>query len=209
MSCVEGRRCCSDLTLLWLWCRPVATALIQPLAWEPPYAAGVGLKTKRKKKIFWWVPRLLLSSLVLVFHDFQIQRQKHRRCKSLRCLVGSYFSQDETPKDVFFESQWRSLHICLSGNAFINFHVHINKTRSMDSLWRSCSRLLSSKSQICCYFSQVIRGAIPLTVPATWVQRDGHTSLFEPTIMDSALEGEVMIINSLKGCAWLSTLSEH
>ena len=26
--------------LLWLWCRPAATAPIRPLAWEPPYAVG-------------------------------------------------------------------------------------------------------------------------------------------------------------------------
>ena len=50
------------LSLLWLWRRPVATAPIQPLAWEPPYAAGVAQeiaktttttkkKTKRPKKI--------------------------------------------------------------------------------------------------------------------------------------------------------------
>ena len=31
-----------------LWCRPVATALIQLLAWEPPYAMGVVLKSKKK-----------------------------------------------------------------------------------------------------------------------------------------------------------------
>ena len=30
--------------LLWLWRRPVATALIGPLAWEPPHAVGVALK---------------------------------------------------------------------------------------------------------------------------------------------------------------------
>ena len=30
--------------LLWLWCRPPATAPIQPLAWELPYALGVALK---------------------------------------------------------------------------------------------------------------------------------------------------------------------
>ena len=35
--------------LLWLWCRPAAAAQIQPLAWEPPYAAGVSLKRKEKK----------------------------------------------------------------------------------------------------------------------------------------------------------------
>ena len=51
MSCGVGRRCGSDLALLWLWRRPVATALIRPLAWEPPYAVGVALeKAKRQKK---------------------------------------------------------------------------------------------------------------------------------------------------------------
>ena len=30
--------------------RPAATALIQPLAWKPLYAAGVDLKDKKKKK---------------------------------------------------------------------------------------------------------------------------------------------------------------
>jgi len=39
-----------DPVLLWLWCRPEATALIRPLAWEPPYAAGVALKREKKKK---------------------------------------------------------------------------------------------------------------------------------------------------------------
>ena len=39
--------------LLWLCRRPAAVALIGPLAWEPPYAAGVALERKegrRKKK---------------------------------------------------------------------------------------------------------------------------------------------------------------
>ena len=40
----------SDLALLWLWCRPLAAALIQLLAWELPYVAGVGLKKKKKDK---------------------------------------------------------------------------------------------------------------------------------------------------------------
>ena len=34
----------------WLWCRLVATALIWPLAWEPPYASGLALKRQKKKK---------------------------------------------------------------------------------------------------------------------------------------------------------------
>ena len=39
-----------NLVLLWLWCRPAAIPLIGPLAWEPPYAAGVGLKRLKKSK---------------------------------------------------------------------------------------------------------------------------------------------------------------
>ena len=39
-----------DLALLWLWRRPAATALIRPLAWEPPYASGAALGKYKKKK---------------------------------------------------------------------------------------------------------------------------------------------------------------
>ena len=50
MSCGVGRRHGLDPTLLWLWHRLAATALIRPLAWESPYAAGAALeKTKRPK----------------------------------------------------------------------------------------------------------------------------------------------------------------
>ena len=51
MSCGVGHRRGSDPALLWLWHRPVAAAPIGPLAWEPPYAAGVALeKAKRQKE---------------------------------------------------------------------------------------------------------------------------------------------------------------
>ena len=49
MSCGVGNRCGSDLMLLWLWCRPAAVTPTEPLAWEPPYAAGAALKRKKKK----------------------------------------------------------------------------------------------------------------------------------------------------------------
>ena len=49
MSCGVGRRCSSDPALLWLWRRPVATAPIRPLAWEPPYAKGAALEREKKK----------------------------------------------------------------------------------------------------------------------------------------------------------------
>ena len=37
---------------MWLWLRYklAAVALIQPLAWEPPYATGAVQKRKKKKK---------------------------------------------------------------------------------------------------------------------------------------------------------------
>ena len=52
MSYGVGHRHGSDLALLWLWLRPEATAPIQPLAWEPPYAVGATLKRQKilKKK---------------------------------------------------------------------------------------------------------------------------------------------------------------
>ena len=52
MSCGVGSRRGSDPELLWLWHKPVATAPIRPLAWEPPYATGAALKKqdKRQKK---------------------------------------------------------------------------------------------------------------------------------------------------------------
>ena len=51
MSCSVGGRHGSDLTLLWLWCRPAAIALNPPLAWKLPYAVGAALKKTKEKKI--------------------------------------------------------------------------------------------------------------------------------------------------------------
>ena len=48
LSCGVGHRHGSDPTLLWLWHRPAAVALIWPLAWELPYAAPAALKSKKQ-----------------------------------------------------------------------------------------------------------------------------------------------------------------
>ena len=54
MSCGVGCGRGSDPVLLWLWHKLEATAPIQPLTWEPPYAVGSGprkgKKTKKKEK---------------------------------------------------------------------------------------------------------------------------------------------------------------
>ena len=36
--------------LLWLWLWLAATALIGPLAWEPPYAMDAALEEKERQK---------------------------------------------------------------------------------------------------------------------------------------------------------------
>ena len=50
MSCGVVRRHGSDPELLWLWHRLAAVAVIRPLVWEPPHAAGAALKRQGEKK---------------------------------------------------------------------------------------------------------------------------------------------------------------
>ena len=50
MSCGISHTRGLDPMLLWLWHRPVATAPIRSLAWEPPYAADAALEMTKKKK---------------------------------------------------------------------------------------------------------------------------------------------------------------
>ena len=50
MGCSVGWRCSSDPVLLWLWCRPVATAPIRPLARELPHAVRAALEKAKRQK---------------------------------------------------------------------------------------------------------------------------------------------------------------
>ena len=51
VSCGIGLRCSLGPTLLWLWCKPAATAPIRPLAWEPLYATDAALKKRKQNKM--------------------------------------------------------------------------------------------------------------------------------------------------------------
>ena len=51
LNCGVGRRHGSDPEWLWPWCRLAAIALIQPLAWELPYAASTALKKTKTWKL--------------------------------------------------------------------------------------------------------------------------------------------------------------
>ena len=57
----------SDLVLLWLWPKAVATAPIRPLAGEPPHAASAALKRPEKKKIYVLGNTLYIFFWVLAF----------------------------------------------------------------------------------------------------------------------------------------------
>ena len=54
MSCGVGHKHGTDPMLLWLWYRPAAVAPIRPLAWGPPYATNVAIKTEKKKRTKNW-----------------------------------------------------------------------------------------------------------------------------------------------------------
>ena len=64
MSCGVGCRCELAPALLWLWCGPAAVAPIRPLAWDPPYVAGVVLerpKTKQNKTKNKYIPDVIVD----------------------------------------------------------------------------------------------------------------------------------------------------
>ena len=71
LSCGVGGR--HGLDPVWLWlCRRTATAPIQPLTWEPPYAVVQACKDKKKKKkkkkkrIYRYINILLNLNVVVV-----------------------------------------------------------------------------------------------------------------------------------------------
>ena len=76
--------------------RPVATAPIQPLAWEPPYAAGAAqkiatttTKDKKKKRI-----RVGLDKRTLVFIKYLFQKPSKVKEKALIIKQGGYVVTD-------------------------------------------------------------------------------------------------------------------
>ena len=109
-SCGVDGRCGSDPVLLWLWRRPAATALIPPLAWEPPYAVGSSPRKKTKKK-----KELNSVGTMSSFHTFshmpgtsgnksQVSNLVELKvwvffwCVCLFCFLGLYLWHVEVPR---------------------------------------------------------------------------------------------------------------
>ena len=91
MSYGVGYKRSSDLVLLWLWHRPAAVAPIQPLAWEPPYAAGVALKRPTPPHTNKWkdIPCSRITRLTVVkMSTLQIQHNPCQNSNSPFCRNG-------------------------------------------------------------------------------------------------------------------------
>ena len=75
----SGIRCCHELwcrsqtwlrsTLLRLWRRPAAVALIRPLGWELPYGMNMALKSKKKRTFL--KCQFIPDSLIIRFSVFE------------------------------------------------------------------------------------------------------------------------------------------
>ena len=88
MSCGVGCRHGSGLVLLWLWHRPVASAAIRPLPWEPPYAADAALEKDQKKKYHFSL--CLLNSAPFPESDRCILSCYHRAGIMLKSLISLF-----------------------------------------------------------------------------------------------------------------------
>ena len=95
MSYGIGHRHGLDPMLLWLWCRPAAVAPIQPLAWEPPYAAGAALQSKNKREVREWtgLKKKLFTCSVLSEHlVLKLQDEPHEGRNSVSFLAFYFWA---------------------------------------------------------------------------------------------------------------------
>ena len=89
--------------LLWLWYRPVVTAPIKPLAWQPPYATYAALKRQIKDKInkkdhglisHWFQLTSAPTFLSLLSGD-----EKNRSGSATSCALGKPGPQNQTGQE--------------------------------------------------------------------------------------------------------------
>ena len=95
MHCGVGRRCRSDLVLLWLWRRPAAVALIWSLAWELLYAVVAALKKKNhppppQKKRARFESRTPKYLLLLWISHLTLWLSLYAKCGKCYLLINIY-----------------------------------------------------------------------------------------------------------------------
>ena len=71
-----------DPPWLWQWCRSAAVAPIRPLAWKPPYAGGVALKSKKQtnKKNKKTTMRYHFTSIIMAIINKSTNNKCRRGC---------------------------------------------------------------------------------------------------------------------------------
>ena len=82
MSCGIGCRRGSDLALLWLWHRLVATAPVRPLAWEPPYVTGAAQEIAKRQKKTKTKTKNTKTTLKIVIKPQEKKQEKKGRKKT-------------------------------------------------------------------------------------------------------------------------------
>ena len=94
MSCGVGLRNGLDPALLWL----AATALIRPLAWEPPYPTGVALKNIKKTKM----ERKKKNQYAIGIKNRHIDQEKRVKSPEIHPHIYSQLIYNKGVKDI----QW-------------------------------------------------------------------------------------------------------
>ena len=121
MSCGVSRRHGSDLAVLWLWCRLAPTALIRPLAGEPPYATGEALKRPKKVSFIYILSQLENRGRITVFtffHDpteMKVKAHKYRWPSAREEFIALDLAAIEKPY----------LTVTLHAISFSFFHSHL------------------------------------------------------------------------------------
>ena len=77
-----------DPVLLWLWRRPVATAPIRPLAWEPPYAAGAAQEIAKKNIYIYIFSNIMSSRFIYVVTCLRISFLRLNNISFCVCVWG-------------------------------------------------------------------------------------------------------------------------
>ena len=134
-----------DLSLLWLWCRLAAVALIRPLAWEPPCAVDATLKREkdkkrkeRKKKRDWWgqAPCSSVTSSPNTHPKFWLPQAPPTR-NSTQLAVGSWGTKAKSHTHQTFLTILSSFKVATSPK---ESHQRVNLPCTLDGLGRTHSR---------------------------------------------------------------------
>ena len=153
--CCVGCRCSSDLALLWLWCRLVATALIQPLTWELPYATSAALKKDKKRKRKKSLDEVITRKEKNMSETQIYIKEKHQKgvsvskIKTFTFLILNrsniqQFVQNNDGNNTF---NYICLSICLCSNLWVPGRLQISDTNDSNAI-----KNMKEELEMFCYY---------------------------------------------------------